>query len=102
ATLWSQNQHRFDAGQRYRHGRRFHPSVLLDGLRLRALAVDDSRLHARASRERAYFELVAAAGGGIPRFSAYDFVACQVRSLQHIESWLAGSVDPHWVATPLH
>jgi hypothetical protein len=102
ASLWAQNQDRFDSQRRYRHGRRFHPSVLLQSLRLDEGANTDSRLHLRESRQQSYLELVAATDGRVPRFSAYDFVARQSISLQRVKSWLDESIDPNWVAGPLH
>ena len=100
--LWAQNRDRFDPRQRYRHGRPFLPSLLLQSLRLGAGANADSRSHLRESRQHVYLELVAATGCRVPRFSAYDFVADQLTSLQRIESWLVESIDPYWVAGTLH
>lgn len=100
--LWARNRDRFDSRRRYRHGEHFHPSLLLRSLRLREGMTADSRLHLRESRQQAHLELMAATGGHVPRFSAYDFVARQLVSMQRIESWLDESIDSGWVAGPLH
>jgi len=100
--LWAQHRDRFDPRHRYRHGRFFHPAVLLRSLRLDADEEADSRAHLRESRQQAYLELVSATEGLAPRFSAYDFVARQRVSLQRIDAWLAESIGSSWVAGPLY
>lgn len=99
--LWAHNQDRFDPRQRYRHGLRFHPAVLLDLLQPPVAAAIGTRLHRREVRQQTYLELVMATQGRVPRFSAYDFVASQVAALQHIAQWVAGSVSAHWTSAPL-
>jgi hypothetical protein len=100
--LWARHQDRFDSRQRYRLGEHFHPTVLLRSLWLRQDMASNLHLHSRGSRQQAHIELMAATDGHAPRLNAYDFVARQIVSLQHIESWLAMLLDSRWVAGPLH
>lgn len=100
--LWARNSSRFDLGQRYRNGLRFHPAVLLQSLQLSASLAGGPRMHMREARQQSYLELVSATGWRVPRFSAYDFVAGQSAALHRIGHFIANSVESHWAAGPLH
>jgi hypothetical protein len=98
---WAQSAKRFDSKQRYRHGQPFHPVVLLRSLQLSEGAVSGAFAQLREARQQAYLELVLTCGAGVPRFSAYDFVAEQSASLRRIEHWISTAVHSPWAATHL-
>jgi hypothetical protein len=90
---WSERGHAFSTLRRYRGGR------VLDASHLHALLASPAG-RAREERQQLYLELCACTRGRLPRFSAYDFVGVQQRSLRRIAGWLAQQARAPAVAVP--
>lgn len=81
---WQQNRSRFEPGVRYRNGKPYHPSCLLDNLRSEKSPV--------LVRQIAYEELVVRYGMDIP-FETDMTVRDQLRALEQIETEIAFQAD---------